>query len=69
VKKLMFSMFAEDVDMLPDKLFHRVLHKHRHDPARLNDMFARLFSAMATGGDFGVCIGYLQNSAVGTSIV
>jgi hypothetical protein len=52
--KLMFSMFAEDVGLLPEKLFHRVLHKHRHDPARLNDMFARLFAAMASGGDFGV---------------
>jgi hypothetical protein len=37
-----------------EKLFHRVLHKHRHDPARLNDMFARLFATMAGGGDFGV---------------
>jgi hypothetical protein len=52
--KLMFSMFAEDVGLLPEKLFQRVLQKHKHDPAKLNHLLGKLFDAMSTGGDFGV---------------
>jgi hypothetical protein len=52
--KLMFCMFAEDVGLLPEKLFHRVLHKNKQDPAKFNGILAKLFAAMSTGGDFGV---------------
>jgi hypothetical protein len=48
----MFGMFAEDVGLLPEKLFHRLLHKNKRDPAKFNSVLARLFAAMSRG--FGV---------------
>ena len=37
-----------------EKLFHRLLTKNKHDPAKFNSVLARLFAAMSTGGAFGV---------------
>lgn len=51
--KLMFCMFAEDIGLLPPKLFNRVLLNGQHDPPRLADRLGGLFQAMTTGGDFG----------------
>ncbi len=51
--KLMFCMFAEDVGLLPDKLFGNLLKGTRTDPNRLSQRLENLFKAMATGGDFG----------------
>ncbi len=51
--KLMFCMFAEDIKLLPPRLFSKVLSSARHDPKRLTDLLQRLFQAMSKGGDFG----------------
>ncbi|HEY3969564.1 MAG TPA: type IIL restriction-modification enzyme MmeI [Planctomycetaceae bacterium] len=51
--KLMFCMFAEDIGLLPEKLFTRILTNSKNDPPRLAKQLATLFGAMAHGGDFG----------------
>jgi type II restriction/modification system DNA methylase subunit YeeA len=51
--KCMFCLFAEDVELLPKKLFQTVLEKSKGDPARLKKQMDALFAAMRTGGDFG----------------
>jgi len=51
--KLMFCMFAEDIGLLPEKLFTRILTNSKHDPPRLANQLHNLFEAMAHGGDFG----------------
>tara|TARA_R110002096_G_scaffold173781_7_gene348757 strand:- start:138742 stop:141795 length:3054 start_codon:yes stop_codon:yes gene_type:complete len=52
--KVMFCLFAEDVELLPKGLFQRVLTKSKDDPARLQKQMDALFDAMRSGGDFGV---------------
>ncbi|MCH7726670.1 MAG: class I SAM-dependent DNA methyltransferase [Planctomycetes bacterium] len=51
--KLMFCMFAEDIHLLPTKLFSKVLEGSKNDPARLAARLKSLFEAMTSGGDFG----------------
>ncbi len=51
--KLMFCMFAEDIELLPARLFSRLLDGAKSDPPRLARMLKTLFEAMANGGDFG----------------
>ncbi len=51
--KLMFCMFGEDIHLLPEKLFTRVLEGGKKDAGRLSQRLAALFRAMADGGDFG----------------
>ncbi|MDZ7619512.1 MAG: type IIL restriction-modification enzyme MmeI, partial [Patescibacteria group bacterium] len=51
--KLMFCMFAEDIELLPKQLFSRILTGSRNEPARLSERLQSLFAAMAGGGDFG----------------
>ena len=51
--EIMFSMFGEDIGLLPQKLFSRMLVGSKNDPGKLSERLAALFGAMATGGDFG----------------
>ena len=51
VNRLVFCMFAEDVGLLPDDMFTRMLTHARRNPGRFADYASRLFGAMATGGD------------------
>lgn len=52
--KLMFCMFAEDIDLLPKELFLRTVRNCKWEPAKLSKMLADLFAAMASpGGTFG----------------
>jgi hypothetical protein len=51
--KLMFCMFAEDIELLPQQLFTRLLTSSADDPARLTSRLQQLFGAMSKGGDFG----------------
>jgi hypothetical protein len=51
--KLMFCMFAEDIDLLPHDLFLDTVTAAKRDPARLSHMLADLFAKMAAGGYFG----------------
>jgi hypothetical protein len=52
--KVMFCLFAEDVALLPNGLFEKLLDRSQRDPARLRSQMNQLFAAMRTGGDFGV---------------
>ncbi|MFZ5747483.1 MAG: class I SAM-dependent DNA methyltransferase [Pseudomonadota bacterium] len=51
VNQLVFCMFAEDVGLLPDHLFTKMLTASRLRPERFEGNAAKLFGAMATGGD------------------
>jgi len=51
VNRLVFCMFAEDVGLLPNDMFTRMLTHARRNPDRFADYASRLFGAMATGGD------------------
>jgi type II restriction/modification system DNA methylase subunit YeeA len=51
--KLMFCMFGEDIGLLRNKVFSRILTGSQTNPPRLAQRLGLLFQAMATGGDFG----------------
>ena len=53
VNRMVFCMFAEDVGLLPDDMFTRMLDRSRGDPAKFEAYAKHLFGAMATGGDVG----------------
>jgi type II restriction/modification system DNA methylase subunit YeeA len=51
VNQLVFCMFAEDVGLLPDNMFTKMLKASRLRPDRFEGNARKLFGAMATGGD------------------
>jgi len=51
--RVVFCLFAEDIGLLPERIFTRVIENTRRDPPRFQTLVGSLFSAMATGGDFG----------------
>ena len=53
VNRLVFCMFAEDVGLLPDDMFTRMLKQARKQPEAFPDLARDLFDAMATGGRIG----------------
>ncbi|MDX8391453.1 MAG: type IIL restriction-modification enzyme MmeI, partial [Mariprofundaceae bacterium] len=53
VNRLLFCMFAEDIELLPDKLFTRLLEACEHTPERFAPMASELFAKMNKGGYFG----------------
>ncbi len=53
VNRLVFCMFAEDVDLLPGKMFERMLEQCRRDPADFEPNARMLFGAMKAGGMVG----------------
>ena len=53
VNRLVFCMFAEDVGLLPDNMFTRMLDHARRQPEDFADLARDLFGAMATGGRIG----------------
>ena len=53
VNRLVFCMFAEDVGLLRDNMFTRMLERARLQPERFSNMARTLFGAMATGGEVG----------------
>ncbi len=48
----LFCMFAEDIGLLPKRLFERVLDKRGSDTVKLGAALGELFRAMQAGGDF-----------------
>jgi len=48
----LFCMFAEDVGLLPARLFERIVEKSAGQPEKLSARLAELFAAMRAGGDF-----------------
>lgn len=53
VNRLVFCMFAEDVGLLPNKMFQRMLEASRNDPAQFAPYATTLFAAMKSGGMVG----------------
>jgi hypothetical protein len=52
--RVVFSLFAEDIGLLPEGLFTRVLDKSRRDPPLFRRFAEQLFAAMAEGGYVGL---------------
>ena len=53
VNRLVFCMFAEDVGLLPNNLFTRMLEQARLRPVDFPDLARDLFGAMSVGGRVG----------------
>ena len=53
VNRLVFCMFADDVGLLPDHMFTRMLEQARRAPAHFADLAGDLFRVMARGGRVG----------------
>jgi hypothetical protein len=51
--RCVFTFFAEDVELLPSKLFERSLERWRKEPDRFAKGLERLWDAMNTGDDWG----------------
>ena len=52
--KCMFCLFAEDVGLLPARLFERLVEQWKSKPPELLKRMGDLFDQMRTGGAFGV---------------
>ena len=53
VNRLVFCMFADDVGLLPDHMFTRMLEQARRAPTQFADISGDLFRVMARGGRVG----------------
>ncbi len=53
VNRLIFCMFAEDIDLLPKNLFTDLLNQGRTDPTYIESRLSKLFKAMNKGGEWG----------------
>ncbi len=54
VNRLVFCMFAEDIGLLPRRIFNQILEAGYKKPASAQGMLENLFGAMQKGGSFGV---------------
>jgi type II restriction/modification system DNA methylase subunit YeeA len=54
INRLVFCMFAEDVDLLPSKMFSRLLQAGLSSPGDWQDRAADFFAKMRTGGWLGL---------------
>ena len=53
VNRLVFCMFADDVGLLPDHMFTRMLRQAQRTPEQFTELAAELFQVMAGGGRVG----------------
>ena len=53
VNRLVFCMFAEDVGLLPEDMFTRMLEQARRRPEEFSELARDLFGAMSAGGRIG----------------
>lgn len=53
VNRLIFCMFAEDVNLLPNRMFQRMIEGAQRDPAMFELDAGTLFKAMQSGGRVG----------------
>lgn len=53
INRLVFCMFAEDVKLLPDNIFSRMLERALDDPSQFESFARSLFTAMKSGGHIG----------------
>ena len=51
--RLLFCLFAEDIGLLPEKLFPRLLTQTHRNSKDFSEVLRQLFRAMKTGGYFG----------------
>ncbi len=51
--RLLFCLFAEDIDLLPKGLFSRLVAEGKREPKAFNAKIRQLFGAMAQGSYFG----------------
>jgi hypothetical protein len=51
--KVMFCLFAEDIGLLPDKAFTKIVQRSQQDPEKFTERAGNLFAAMRTGGEYG----------------
>ena len=54
VNRLVFCMFAEDINLLPRHLFSQLLDRAFHRPNIAQGLLEQLFGAMKSGGLFGI---------------
>src|SRR5215203_2526922 len=54
LNKLLFCLFIEDVGLLPENLFTRVVERGTKRPETFNRNVGALFDAMAKGGEFSL---------------
>lgn len=54
LNRLVFCLFAEDIGLLPDMIFTRLIEKSGAKPEPFGRLVGHLFSAMAQGGEFGL---------------
>lgn len=54
INRLVFCMFAEDIGILPDRLFTKLVDRSLREPNLFPRHASELFKAMCTGGSFGL---------------
>ena len=54
LNRLLFCMFAEDVGLLPDHIFSKLVRSVQNRPEQFENRAAALFTAMKEGGDFAL---------------
>ena len=52
--RLLFCLFAEDIGLLPERLFSKLLEEARRSPTDFSGLAGDLFRAMHQGGRFGL---------------
>jgi hypothetical protein len=52
--RIVFCLFAEDIGLLPNEIFSRIVDRAAGDPVKFTRFIGQLFEAMIKGGDFGL---------------
>ena len=52
--RILFCLFAEDIGLLPEGLFTKLIDSTKDDPRRATELIEELFGHMADGGYFGL---------------
>lgn len=52
--RILFCLFAEDISLLPEGLFTKLIDSTKDDPKRFHKLIEQLFGHMAGGGFFGL---------------
>lgn len=52
--RILFCLFAEDIGLLPENLFTKLIDNTKDDPKRFHELLEQLFGHMASGGFFGL---------------
>jgi type II restriction/modification system DNA methylase subunit YeeA len=54
LNRLLFCMFAEDIGLLPEHIFAKLVNSSQGQPEKFESRAAELFTAMKDGGDFAL---------------